>query len=273
MFKQTLRQDTKAANTGTLGLGEIPASPSHQARLQSEQASAWSACCGPHTLTGSCPERGGPVRAVTHLLNKGWAWSQGLLVKAHIWEEVGQSRTLQGIRRGSFRLELKAKQALPPHRRSRWDAPGPPGAGSLAAAVMRLPVAAEQGAPGCRAAAGEAGGAAGMWGKGVVGAFEFVLPLAGRKVGFDQRTPSEKQSLISLASEFLVVGPLRLGDGLHHGILCCALRRLFISASSKHISNLPSPQSVSPSTTISFVLKNKTKQKNPSQFSSFLSDL
>lgn len=116
MFKQSRRPDAKAASTGMSGPGGIPASPGHQARLQSEQGSSWSACCGPHTLAPAL--RGAGLRAVTHLRGEGWAGSQGLLVEAHIWEEVGQSGALQGTRRGSFGSELPAKRAPTPTPRS-----------------------------------------------------------------------------------------------------------------------------------------------------------
>lgn len=56
-----------------------------------------------------------------------------------------------------------------------------------------LPVAAEQGVPGCAPAAGEAGGAPGAWGTGEVGTLELEPLWAGRKAGSHQRTPSEKQ--------------------------------------------------------------------------------
>lgn len=71
--------------------------------------------------------------------------------------------------------------------------PGLSGAGSLTGKVMRLPVAAEQGAPGRGAAVGGAGGAPGVWGMGVVGTLELERLWAGRKAGFDQRTPSVRQ--------------------------------------------------------------------------------
>lgn len=73
---------------------------------------------------------------------------------------------------------------------------------------------AERGAPGRGAAVGGAGAAPGGWDKGAGGTLEFELLWAGRKAGFDQRTSSVKQTkpLISLASEFLVVSPLWLGN-------------------------------------------------------------
>lgn len=65
-------------------------------------------------------------------------------------------------------------------------------------AEMRLPGAAEQGAPGCGAAAGEAGGAPGVWGKGAVGTHGLELLLAGKRAGFDRKTPSARQGMGSV---------------------------------------------------------------------------
>lgn len=59
---------------------------------------------------------------------------------------------------------------------------------------MRRPGAAEQGAPGRGAAVGGAGRGPGGQGKGGVGTRELELLWAGRRAGFDLRTPSVKQS-------------------------------------------------------------------------------
>lgn len=59
---------------------------------------------------------------------------------------------------------------------------------------MRPPAAAERGAPGHGAAAGGAGGDPGGWGKGAAGTPGFERLWAGRRAGFDPRTPSVKQS-------------------------------------------------------------------------------